>query len=152
MSSSVQSSPASTSPSLRVIKMESAVRAWGAGGKPGGVENLDAVLGPFAVAGGLVRRSQDDAAFGAQFVEENTSGEVIRIGRGSWRRGGVIGGNEKQVRIAGIDADGVGFADLEAGAVDILEERSLRDFAVVRDPVCVLQVGSEENVRVDPAL
>ncbi len=104
------------------------------------------------MARGLVRESQDDAALGAQLVEEDTSGEAARVGGSAWRRGGVIGGNEEQVGIGGVDADGVGGTKLEAGAVDILEERRLRDLTVVRDPVCVLQVGGEESMRVDPAL
>jgi len=50
---------------------EDAVGARCARGGADGVEDLDAVSGPFAVAGGLLWRGQYDAALGAQLVQEN---------------------------------------------------------------------------------
>src|ERR1700719_4776906 len=117
-----------------------------------GIEDLDAIARPFTVARRLVWRYEDYPAFGAQFVQEKTSCGPVRVARCTERPRCVIGGYQQQVGIAGIDADGVGIADLKAGSVDVSQGHRLRGLGVMRDPVSILEVGDEEQVGIDPSL
>ena len=117
-----------------------------------GIEDLDAIARPFTVARRLVWRYEDYPAFGAQFVQEKTSCGPVRVARCTERPRCVIGRYQEQVGIAGIDTDGVGVADLEAGPVDISQGHRLRGLAVLGNRVSILEVGGEEQVRIDPAV
>src|SRR5260370_41018100 len=102
-----------------------------------GIEDLNAIARRFTVAGRLVWRYEDYAAFGVQLVEEDASSGPVRIARGTERPRCVIGRYKEQVGIAGIDADGVRGADLEAGSVGISQRRRLGGLAVCTCAVCI---------------
>src|SRR5260370_38067902 len=67
---------------------EDAIRAGGAGREAGGVENLDAVAGPLAVARGLFRRAGNHPALGGPVLQEPTSRQEIGNGRSRACRAG----------------------------------------------------------------
>src|SRR5258708_22870447 len=113
-----------------------------------GIEDLNAIARPFTVAGRLVWRYEDYAAFGVQLVEENASSGPVRIARGTERPRCVIGRYKEQVGIAGIDADGVRVADLEAGSGDISQGLRLCWLAVVTDPVIIVEVGGYQQAPI----
>src|SRR5260370_23077553 len=92
---------------------EDAIGAGGAGGEAGGIENLNAVARPFSVARRLFWRGENDAALGAQFVQEQASRKVIGIGWRAFGCGWVAGGNGGKVWISGIDTNVDGDSDLE---------------------------------------
>jgi hypothetical protein len=121
--------------------------AWNASGE----EYLEAVAGPFGVAGEGVWRAEDGAAVGAEFVEKEGLVQADLVCGSARRSIQIVGGDEKDVGIDRADADSVAAHDLKLFAVDFLERDGLRGL-VGADPVGVLHVGGEDGVGVDRAV
>ncbi len=65
------------------------------------VEDLNAVSRPFAVMRRLFWRGQDDAALGAQLVQEDAPDGLVGITGSAERSRQVIGRYQQQIGIAG---------------------------------------------------
>ena len=95
----------------------------------------------------LVWRGEDHAAFCFYLVQKNARGVRRSIGR----RSGVFCGDQQQIRIDGIYANGVGGGNPKRISVDIFQRQSLLR-AIIANPINALRVGGEKCVRIDPAV
>ncbi len=92
---------------------------WSFAGDAAGEENEQAVAGPFGGAREGIGGAENDAAFGANFVKEESGVETHGVRGSAGGCGCVEGGDEEQVRIERVGANGVAAHDLKYEAVDV---------------------------------
>src|SRR5229473_6250266 len=79
----------------------------GGGGEHAGIEDLQAIAGPFRGAAPLIRGTKNRAAPRMQFEEEETRGQSHSVLWGASRSRHVISGNQEQIGIERMHADRV---------------------------------------------